>query len=371
MFIYIFTFVLAAGLSLYLTPIMREAALRFGIVDKPDGKLKLHSEPVAYLGGLGIALSFLLTLAFTFDFDKEVLGILLAGTIMLILGLVDDFGFLTPWVKLLGQLVAVLVLIKSGIYIKLTLLPNLEEIPIFSSLIHKWSFLEYIGDKPVLAYLLSAFWIVGITNAFNILDIMDGLSGSVAFVASLCFFAVAFINEKVLIATLTIALAGSILGFLKYNFQPAKIYLGDTGALFLGFMLATLGMVGSYTEKSTLGAFAPVIILGIPFFETSLVTIARRMKGQRAMFGSPDHYALRLSSAGMGVKTIVILSAAATLALGLASWLLISVKFKTAAIILAGFVVLWTVATVLMLKTGKVAQDLSEPPFGNEGSEPE
>jgi len=153
--LYFFSFTLAFLLSLYLTPLVKKAALQFGIIDKPDGKLKQHRYPVAYLGGLAVYLSFLISLALTFSFDREVLGILLAGTIIVVLGLIDDFGVLSPSIKLFGQIIAILVLIRSGIYIKLEFLP--------------WYF----------SFPLSFLWLIGITNAFNIIDVMDGLSSGV------------------------------------------------------------------------------------------------------------------------------------------------------------------------------------------------
>ncbi|MEE8412440.1 MAG: MraY family glycosyltransferase, partial [Acidobacteriota bacterium] len=146
---YLLTFALSAVLSAVITPRVREAAIRFGIVDRPDGRLKNHREPIPYLGGLAICLSFLLAVALTFSFSEEVLGLLLAGSIVVILGLIDDLGQLGPWTKFSGQLIAILVLIKSGIYIKLTFLP-----------------------EP-LAILLSIVWLLAITNAFNLIDIMD------------------------------------------------------------------------------------------------------------------------------------------------------------------------------------------------------
>src|SRR4030043_1968621 len=172
MLLYIFTFSLSLILSLYLTPVMRRAALQFGIVDRPDGRLKKHKKPMPYLGGIAIYLSFLLALAFSFEFNQEVLGLLLAGTIVVLLGLIDDLGFLKPWVKFTGQMIAVLVLVRSGIFIKLVFLPTYVSIPV------------------------TFLWLIGITNAFNIIDVMDGLSTGVAFFACLALFTVALLNGK-------------------------------------------------------------------------------------------------------------------------------------------------------------------------------
>jgi len=198
---YAATFAVAALLAGWLTPRMRDAAVRFGIVDRPDGRLKTQREPVPYLGGLAVYLSFLLALSLTLRFDEHVLAILLAGSIVVILGLVDDLGQLGPWTKLAGQFVAVGVLVKSGIYIQLTFVP------------------------PAVAIALSVVWLLAVTNAFNLIDVMDGLSAGNACVAALVLLVVADLDGGVTTATLLAALAGSCLGFVRYNFAPAKIYI--------------------------------------------------------------------------------------------------------------------------------------------------
>lgn len=314
MLIYFFTFLLAFSLSWYLTPIFQKAAFKYGIVDEPDGKLKKQKEPVAYLGGLAIYLSFLLTLAFTFVFSQEVLGILLSGTIIVILGLVDDFKTLTPGIKFIGQFIAIFVLIKSGIFIKLTFIP----IP--------------------LSLFITFFWLLAITNAFNIIDVMDGLSAGIALSASLIFFLVAYQNGHEMIATLTIALAGSLAGFLRYNFTPAKIYMGDTGSLFIGLTLGALSMIGNYTIKNRLGFIAPLVILGIPLFDTSFVMYIRWLRGIPVILGSPDHFALRLRKWRLSTSQTVLLSYLASIILGLAGLLIMQVSPQQTIIILLSLI---------------------------------
>ncbi len=151
---------------------MRKAALQFNIVDRPDGRLKNQRSPVPYLGGLAVYLAFLISLSLTFSFDQEMLGILLGGTIIVILGLIDDFGVLSPVVKLCGQSIAVLVLMRSGIIIQLDIIPWYISLP------------------------LSYVWLIGIINAFNIIDVMDGLSSGVALMCSIIFILVGVINHK-------------------------------------------------------------------------------------------------------------------------------------------------------------------------------
>ncbi|MDH4100969.1 MAG: undecaprenyl/decaprenyl-phosphate alpha-N-acetylglucosaminyl 1-phosphate transferase [Nitrospirota bacterium] len=290
--IYLLTFILALGFSLYGTPLAREAAIKFGIVDKPDGRLKVHAEPVAYLGGFAIYLSFLFALALTFEFSHEVLGLILGGTIIVMIGLIDDFGVLTPAQKLLGQMVAVFVLIKSGIYIKLAYLPFPVQIS------------------------LTVLWLVGVTNGFNLIDIMDGLSAGVAATAAIVLFAVSIINGREMIAIMSIAMAGSLIGFLRYNYQPAKIYMGDTGSMFVGFMLAALAMNGSYTKINHVAAVAPVLILGVPIFETVFLSYVRWRRGVSILKGSKDHFALRLRKWRLSVRQTVNSSYAIAFLLG-------------------------------------------------------
>ena len=301
MMLYFFTFILAAALSLYITPIVRKGALQYDIVDRPDGKLKQQKQPVAYLGGIAVYLAFLLALALTFELSREILGILLSGTIVVILGIIDDFKVLPPKVKFLGQAIAALVLIKSGVYIKLVFLPS-------------W-----------LCLVLTFCWLLAITNAFNIIDVMDGLAAGIGCVAAGILFIVAIVNQHHVIATLTVALAGALLGFLKYNFAPAQIYLGDTGSLFIGLILGALAMIGSYTQNNVVACIAPVIILGIPIFDTLFVIYIRWLRGLPIIYGRPDHFALRLRKWRLSTRQTVIISYSAGFILGLLSLVLLFV----------------------------------------------
>jgi len=284
MILYIFIFMLALCTCLYITPIVMEAAIKYDIVDRPDGNLKTHQRPVAYLGGIAIYLSFLATLALTFDFTREVLGLLLAATIVILLGIIDDLKPLGPKVKLLGQIIAVFVLIKCDIYIKIAIIPD-------------W-----------LGILMTFFWMLAVINAFNIIDIMDGLSTGVGLIASLILFIIAIMNAHFMMAVMSLALSGALLGFLRYNFNPAKIYLGDSGSMFIGLMLGTLSMIGVYTDYNHAAYFAPLVILGVPLYDTMLVMYLRWRKGMSVIHGSPDHFALRLRKNGLSTRQTVVLT---------------------------------------------------------------
>ncbi len=308
------TFALAAALALWLTPRLRAAAVRFGIVDRPDGRLKTHGEPVPYLGGLAIYLAFLVALALSLRFSEPALAILLGGSMVVILGLIDDLGQLGPGIKLAGQLVAVGVLIKSGIHIKLIFL------------------------DPLLSLAISVLWLVAVTNAFNLIDVMDGLSAGTAGVAATVLMVVAHLDGRAGAALMLAALAGACCGFLRYNFEPARIYMGDTGSLFLGLVLGALSMDLGYTRTNRVAALAPALILGLPLFDMLFVMYVRFQRGLPVMLGSPDHVALRLRRWRLSTRQTVVLSYAVTALLGGAALWMTQLATQQALVLLGAVV---------------------------------
>jgi UDP-GlcNAc:undecaprenyl-phosphate GlcNAc-1-phosphate transferase len=290
-------FAVALVLALAGTPRAAEAARRFGIVDRPDARLKRHAGPVPYLGGLAVYAAFLLALSLTFRFDQRVLGLLFAGSVAVTLGLIDDLGALRPFSKLAGETIACLVLVKSGVSIQIAILPA-------------W-----------LNLALTLLWVLAVVNAVNFLDIMDGLAAGVCAIAAFFLLVVAWRNGEFMVVRLAAALAGSLVGFLWYNFHPARIYLGDTGSLFLGVTLAGLAMVGRYAEVNRIAYFSPLLILGVPLFEIFFTSVVRWMRGRRPWIGSPDHVALRLRALGLGPVPAVGVLYLVSIALGyLALW---------------------------------------------------
>ncbi|MBD3871467.1 MAG: undecaprenyl/decaprenyl-phosphate alpha-N-acetylglucosaminyl 1-phosphate transferase [Acidobacteria bacterium] len=290
-------FFLAYFLALVGTPMAREAALRFGVVDRPDGKLKDHGEPVPYLGGLAVFAAFLLSIGMTFEFDAELLALLLAATIVTTVGLIDDFGALTPKPKALGQVVAVFVLLKAGIMVQVAFMP--------------WW----------VRLIITVLWLVGLSNAFNLVDIMDGLAAGLGVIAATFLLVVALLNGRLVVAAFTVAMIGALLGFLRFNFFPATIYLGDCGSLFIGLTLGALAMVMDYTRYNPLGWLAPLYILAVPLVDTLFVIVLRMRAGRKIYYGSPDHFPLRIRRRldGWTAGTVVVSYAVAVIfgALGL------------------------------------------------------
>jgi UDP-GlcNAc:undecaprenyl-phosphate GlcNAc-1-phosphate transferase len=320
------------GIALYGVPLARKAALKYGVVDAPDGNLKHQKEPVPYFGGLAIYIAFLMSLALTFEFRHDVLGIVLGGTIIVMLGLIDDFGVLTPLTKLIGQLLAVFVLIKSGIQIRIAAFPD-------------W-----------LDLVLTMFWMVGLINAFNLLDIMDGLSAGVGAISATLLLVASWLRGDQMIAFMLAALIGSLLGFLRYNWQPAKIYMGDTGAMFIGLMLGSLAMIGEYPSQHRLGLLTPIFILGVPIFDTLFVMYIRSRRGLPIFWGSPDHVAIRLRHWGLTVPRTVLLSYASTAVVGSIGLTLMAVEESVALALCGGTIVASVVVTMLLARV-----DVSNP----------
>jgi|DewCreStandDraft_4_1066084.scaffolds.fasta_scaffold03495_11 UDP-GlcNAc:undecaprenyl-phosphate GlcNAc-1-phosphate transferase len=282
---YFLIWISAFVLGLILIPFAIKIAIKFDILDKPITKLKKHTRPVPYLGGAAIYFSFLIVVVgsklILHQTFHGVIGILIGCTIMFIVGLVDDIKNLSPYVKLFFQFLASLVLLKVNLHIKFM-------------------------DANILNYVLTILWVIGITNAFNIIDIMDGLSAGVAAISSVAFFIVAFLAGRVNDMIPAIALLGALCAFLIYNKPPAKIFMGDAGSLFIGFLLASLALNGGYSRINNIAVLSPVLILGVPIFDTFLVMFMRVAKGRLPIYGSDDHLAQRLVMIGFSKPKAVL-----------------------------------------------------------------
>ncbi len=311
-------------ISLYSTPIARKAAIYFNILDCPDGKLKTQKEPVPYLGGIPIFVSIMIAVSAVLKFDTDILGILLAGSILLIIGILDDLQALTPTVKLAGQLFAAVTIVKSDIMIKFVSFPWWINFP------------------------LTILWLVSIINAMNIIDVMDGLCTISAIFSSIFISIFAFIAGQNTVGVLSLSLTGALIGFFIYNKPKAKIYLGDAGSMLIGLFLAAMSMKVSYSYKSTLGIFVPIFILAVPIFDMAFVVIIRIINKKPFYLGSPDHFALRLRKRGLSVKSILVLVSLVSIFLGLlALGIVLLPVFYGKLFLTAGFIYLIIVALLL------------------------
>jgi UDP-GlcNAc:undecaprenyl-phosphate/decaprenyl-phosphate GlcNAc-1-phosphate transferase len=288
----IIAFSIALLASLFLAVPVRALALRVGMVDLP-GPRKVHLEPIPLLGGLAIYGGVLLGVFSLFQGEARAqIGAILAGaTLIAAVGILDDRGWLHHQVKLfVGMPVAAGILLLSGIHAQ-----------VFSVLVG-----GRIGD--VLDAALSVVWVVGVTASFSILDHMDGLCAGVAAMASAFFAMLAYLNGQTLVSVLAAALLGAAAGFLRWNFKPAKIFMGDGGAMFLGFLMATLGLKLRLEHATHFSTWVvPVLVLGASIFDTTLVTISRSRRGLLP-FATPgkDHVAHRLANWGLGQRGAVL-----------------------------------------------------------------
>ena len=285
-------FFIALLASLMLVVPVRALALRVGMVDLP-GPRKVHHSPIPLLGGLAMygAVIIAVIFAFTGPARAQIEGILAGATLVAAVGILDDRGLLHHQVKLfVGMPAAAVILLFSGIHAQ-----------VFSVL---------VGGRSgsLLDMLFTIIWVVGITASFSILDHMDGLCAGIAAVASASFALLAYMSGQTLVATLAAAVLGAATGFLRWNFKPAKIFMGDGGAMFLGYLMATLALKLRLEQSNQLAAWlVPVLILGVTIFDTTLVTISRSRRGLLP-FATPgkDHAAHRLSNLGLGHRGSVI-----------------------------------------------------------------
>ena len=292
-FRWVFLLAFSFFMTFILTLVMRRVARKLKILDHPEER-KIHERPIPLLGGLAIYISYIVTVFLNFSFSIELKGIILGGTIILSIGLIDDIKGLSAKWKLMGQLVASSVLILHGI--KLSFLPN--------------TWWGYGGEV-----ILTLIWIVGITNAVNFFDGMDGLAAGLIAVCSLSFFVVAQITGQSYLGYLTIALAGSCLAFLKFNFKPASIFLGDAGSTFLGFTLAGIAVMGGWAENNPRVALGlPILVLSVFIFDMIYITVARVLSGtvrsikEWIEYTGKDHLHHRLVTLGFNeVQTVLLI----------------------------------------------------------------
>jgi UDP-GlcNAc:undecaprenyl-phosphate/decaprenyl-phosphate GlcNAc-1-phosphate transferase len=285
-------FLIASSASLLLTVPVRALAIRVGMVDLP-GPRKVHLKPIPLLGGLAIYGGVMLAILIVFDgaARAQVVGIVSGATLVTVVGFLDDRGWLHHQIKLFAAMpLAAIILLISGIHAQ-----------VFSLLFH--GSMGYWLDAA-----LTIVWVVGITASFSILDHMDGLCAGVAAMAAVFFATLAYLNGQTLVTTLAASVLGAAAGFLRWNFKPAKIFMGDGGAMFLGFLMATLSLKLRLDHASSLATWlAPVLILGATIFDTTLVTISRSRRGLLP-FTTPgkDHSAHRLANLGLGQRGAVL-----------------------------------------------------------------
>ncbi|HYG57673.1 MAG TPA: MraY family glycosyltransferase [Symbiobacteriaceae bacterium] len=284
-------FGMALVLALVLTPLMRKLALRTGFVDVPVER-SMHTEPKPYLGGVAIFLAFAAAVIFGGGLQEpKMQGILLGGLLIVLLGIVDDKVRLSAKVKFLGQIAAAALLVYVF---------DVQIEYIFSPLGNRWVHFGLFSGP------LTIFWIVAFINVVNLIDGLDGLAAGISSIASLTLLMVSLQQQSSAAVLLTAALAGAAIGFLRYNFNPAKIFMGDAGSMFLGYTLAAVSVHGVLKTTVAVGVFVPVLALALPIFDTAFAIIRRLATGRSIGEPDKDHLHHRLLRLGLSHRNTVL-----------------------------------------------------------------
>ena len=297
--------VLTAGVIAFsATPIIKSFARRVGAMDMPDHKRHIHAHPTPRMGGLAIFLGFILSVLLFADISRPVQGILIGAVIIVATGAVDDIIRMKWYFKLTAQLLAAVIAVLHGVTIQGLMNPN-----VFSeteTLVVGW-----------LSIPLTVLWIVGITNAVNLIDGLDGLACGVSAISSVTMLVVALLVSEPNVALILAALAGGCVGFIPYNLNPAKIFMGDTGALLLGYVLATVSILGLCKFYAVMTFLVPVLALALPLFDTAFAIVRRLIRGQNPMEPDRGHLHHRLIDHGLSQKQAVAVLYSVSAMLGL------------------------------------------------------
>ena len=296
----------ALAISLAATPAVKWFARRVGAMDVPKDARRVHTHPIPRLGGLAIFVGFLLSVIFFADITIQFRGILFGAIIIVAVGVVDDIMSLPALLKFIIQIIAALVAVYHGVVIEIFSNPF-----VFSAS-------QYISLR-FLSIPVTVIWIVGITNSVNLIDGLDGLAVGVSTISSVAMLIVAYMVSDHNVALVLAALTGACLGFLPFNFNPAKIFMGDTGALLLGYVLSTVSILGLFKFYAVVSFAVPFLVLALPLLDTSLAFFRRLIKGQNPMSPDRGHVHHRLIDMGLTQKQAVAVLYTVSGLLGLAA----------------------------------------------------
>lgn len=313
---YILALIIALLASFLLTPYIKQLAVKIGAVDKPD-KRKVHTQVMPRLGGLAIYLATMLAIVCSMPITRDLLGILLGGTWIVMVGVLDDKYSLPARVKLAGQMIAAVILVAFDVKIEWLNNP-------FGG----YFYLEYLSIP------FTVFWVISFINVVNLIDGLDGLAAGVSGIASITVILVAVHQGYFPVATLTAALAGGIIGFIHYNFNPATIFMGDTGSMFIGYMLAAISIFGAVKSAATIALLVPAIALGLPIMDTAFAILRRYSNGRPIFQPDKGHLHHRLLAMGLSQRQAVLLMYGISIVLCLAAFVLAEANVYVAAVVI-------------------------------------
>jgi UDP-GlcNAc:undecaprenyl-phosphate GlcNAc-1-phosphate transferase len=300
-----------AGAAYLATPLVVRLAWRLGAIDYPKDR-GVHTQPMPRWGGLAVYLGFLIALAAGLAIrrepvDPKLLGILIGATIVVAVGALDDRFGLPARIKLFAQVAAAIVIILFGVRIEFI------SRPLAGGLVYL---------PPWLGWLFTILWVAGVTNAVNLIDGLDGLAAGVSAIASLAVCGLAIIHPQPLPALIAAALAGAALGFLRHNFHPAKVFMGDSGAYGLGFVIASVAVLGAFKVAASLAIFVPLLVLAVPLIEITFSVARRARNGKPIHVADRDHLYHRMLARGLSQRAVVlIIYGISAVFCGLAFWI--------------------------------------------------
>jgi UDP-N-acetylmuramyl pentapeptide phosphotransferase/UDP-N-acetylglucosamine-1-phosphate transferase len=315
---YVVPFFIALIVSYAVTPGVKKLAIKIGAIDKPDER-KVHTHVIPRLGGLAIYIGFMAAVLYSMPVFSEFFGFLLGAAAIVLLGIWDDIRNIPARVKLAGQIIAAAIPVAYGVQIEWVTNP-------FGTIliIPEW-----------LAVPVTVFWIVGFTNTVNLIDGLDGLAAGVSVIASISMFFMAVSMNQYLPAMILVAMSGAALGFLQYNFNPAKIFMGDTGSMLLGYTMAVVAVLGLVKTAATVALIVPIIALGVPIMDTLFAIIRRKMSGVPVFQPDKGHLHHRLLALGMTQKQAVLSMYMVSVLLGFVAVFVANVGYKTGIVTIA------------------------------------
>ncbi|WP_226655352.1 glycosyltransferase family 4 protein [Pseudalkalibacillus hwajinpoensis] len=286
---YLIAFLISISVAVLATPVVKFLSLKFKIADKPNQR-KVHKGLMPSAGGLAIFAGTVAGFLYLSPYSPYMTEIVVAGTLIIVLGVFDDRFAVSPKVKLVGQIIAAIIVASSGLQVEFISLPFVGRI-----------------EFGFLSFFITVLWIVGVTNSINLIDGLDGLAAGVSTIALGSILTMAILDQQLVVIALAVILIGSTLGFLFYNFHPASIFMGDTGALFLGFAISVISMLGLFKSVTVFSLIIPVIILAVPIFDTFFAIVRRVLRKQK--ISTPDKFHIHhcLLAIGFSHQSTVII----------------------------------------------------------------
>lgn len=341
-FDYIFiaaAFAVSFAITFISSPLAKNFAYRIGAIDVPKDKRRMHKTPIPRLGGMAIFVGFFLSvLVFcTETMTKEIRGMLLGSIVIVALGIFDDVLALKPSQKFGFQLIATAIPVVFGV--RITSLPNIFSGPN-----------AYIQLPIALQYAVTIIWLLGILNSVNLIDGLDGLAVGVSCIMSVCVMIILILLASPVVAIIAAALAGACLGFIPYNFNPAKMFMGDTGSMFIGYILAVMSVMGLFKAYAIIAFAIPFLIFGLPIFDMAFVSIRRILNGKSPMAADKTHLHHRLIELGFSQKQAVTIMYAIAALLGLTAVLIAGEGFMRATVLVLIVFVIVIFCSLVMYK---------------------